>query len=113
MSIVMILLLFVVASIPSVSSLERPEVEYRIFQFPSNMIPCIDGKTDDWNIVPDMLTMSKAQVCGYLPFATLAISGEVFEVLRGKNLPAGSSECGNPVCCAVASKVLDIMEECT
>ncbi|MFC2063019.1 aspartate aminotransferase family protein [Chloroflexota bacterium] len=66
---------------------------------------------DHWNIIPDMLTMSKAQVCGYLPFATLAISGEVFEVMRGKNLPAGSSECGNPVCCAVASKVLDIMEE--
>jgi taurine--2-oxoglutarate transaminase len=66
---------------------------------------------DHWNIIPDMLTMSKAQVCGYLPFATLAISGEVFEVLKGKYLPAGSSECGNPVCCAVASKVLDIMKE--
>lgn len=26
--------------------------EFKIFQFPSNMIPTIDGETDDWNIVP-------------------------------------------------------------
>jgi len=26
--------------------------EFKIFQFPRNMIPRIDGKTDDWNMVP-------------------------------------------------------------
>jgi hypothetical protein len=26
--------------------------EFKIFQFPSNMVPTIDGKKDDWNIVP-------------------------------------------------------------
>ncbi|MFC1691952.1 PKD domain-containing protein [Candidatus Latescibacterota bacterium] len=34
-------------------ALERPDVEFKIFQFPPNMIPRIDGNTDDWNIVPD------------------------------------------------------------
>ena len=34
-------------------ALERPGVEYKIFQFPRNMIPRIDGNTDDWDIVPD------------------------------------------------------------
>ncbi|MCE5249292.1 PKD domain-containing protein [bacterium] len=34
-------------------ALERPGVEYKIFQFPRNMIPRIDGKTDDWDMVPD------------------------------------------------------------
>ncbi len=36
-----------------VFSLERPEVEYKIFQFPADQIPRIDGKTDDWSIVPE------------------------------------------------------------
>ncbi len=32
-------------------ALEREGVEFKIFQFPANMIPTIDGKTDDWRIV--------------------------------------------------------------
>ena len=36
----------------AVVGLERPGVEYRVFQFPKNQIPRIDGKTDDWEIVP-------------------------------------------------------------
>jgi hypothetical protein len=32
-------------------ALERPGVEYKIYQFPQNMIPRIDGKTDDWDMV--------------------------------------------------------------
>jgi len=39
------------ASLP-VSALERPDVEFKIFQFPRTMIPRIDGETDDWDIVP-------------------------------------------------------------
>ena len=33
--------------------LERPDVEFQVFQFPANQIPRIDGETDDWcyNIV--------------------------------------------------------------
>tara|TARA_Y100000588_G_scaffold80679_1_gene84831 strand:- start:31 stop:1098 length:1068 start_codon:yes stop_codon:yes gene_type:complete len=33
-------------------ALERPDKEFAIFQFPPNMIPRIDGQTDDWEIVP-------------------------------------------------------------
>lgn len=35
---------------------------YKIFQFPANKIPCIDGKTDDWNIVPDDYTVGMDQL---------------------------------------------------
>ena len=34
-------------------ALERPDTEYKIFQFPSTMIPRIDGDAADWDIVPD------------------------------------------------------------
>ena len=66
---------------------------------------------DNWNVVPDIMTMSKAIVAAYLPFGAVAVSGEIFNTLRGHMLPVGSSESGNPICCAVASKVLDIMRD--
>jgi hypothetical protein len=33
-------------------ALGRPDVEFKIFQFPQNMIPRIDGDISDWDIVP-------------------------------------------------------------
>ena len=51
--------------------LERPDVEFRIFQFPPNMIPTVDGKTDDWKIVGDEYGIGSDQlsdtVCGKGP----------------------------------------------
>jgi hypothetical protein len=35
------------------AALERPGVEFKVFQFPADQIPRIDGKTDDWAMVPD------------------------------------------------------------
>jgi len=32
--------------------LARPGVEYKIFQFPADKIPRIDGNADDWAMVP-------------------------------------------------------------
>lgn len=34
-------------------ALERPGVEFKIFQFPADQIPRIDGDASDWAIVPD------------------------------------------------------------
>ncbi|MHB9029881.1 MAG: PKD domain-containing protein [Candidatus Latescibacterota bacterium] len=44
------------------SALERPDVEFKIFQFPANMIPSIDGKIDDWNIVPEEYAIGSDQL---------------------------------------------------
>ena len=66
---------------------------------------------ENWNVVPDIMTMSKAIVAAYLPFGAVAVSQEIFDALRGQHLNVGSSETGNPICCAVASKVLDVMKE--
>jgi len=33
-------------------ALERPGIEFKVFQFPANQIPRIDGKVDDWAGVP-------------------------------------------------------------
>lgn len=35
------------------AAIERPDVAFKIFQFPADQIPRIDGKADDWSIVPE------------------------------------------------------------
>ena len=45
-----------------VYALERPEVEFGIYQFPSNAIPRIDGETVDWDEVPESYTIGTDQL---------------------------------------------------
>ncbi|MBN1290198.1 MAG: PKD domain-containing protein [Candidatus Latescibacteria bacterium] len=58
LGIVLLVCLFV----PQSYALERPEVEFKIFQFPANMIPRVDGKTDDWVIVPESYVIGTDQL---------------------------------------------------
>lgn len=37
---------------PEIIAFSQEDSTIKVFQFPANMIPCIDGKTNDWNIVP-------------------------------------------------------------
>ena len=43
----------VLLSISPSHALQRTDTEFEIFQFPADMIPRIDGQTDDWAMVPD------------------------------------------------------------
>jgi hypothetical protein len=38
-------------------SLARPDKEFKIFQFPQNQIPRIDGEFSDWKMVPETYTI--------------------------------------------------------
>ncbi len=44
------------------SGLARPDVEYKIFQFPAHKIPRIDGSADDWGIVPESYSIGMDQL---------------------------------------------------
>jgi PKD domain len=44
------------------TALERPGVEFKVFQFPSDKIPRIDGKTDDWTMVPESYAIGSDQL---------------------------------------------------
>ncbi len=48
-----LLLLFNSLFVEEPTGLQRPEVEYKIFQFPPDQIPRIDGDPSDWQMVPD------------------------------------------------------------
>lgn len=43
-------------------ALERPGVEFPVFQFPAGQIPRIDGKTDDWAMVPARYSIGMDQL---------------------------------------------------
>lgn len=55
-------ILVLMATVSFVQALERPGVEFKIFQFPPNMIPVIDGNTDDWKIVGDEYVIGSDQL---------------------------------------------------
>ena len=48
--------------LPAQFGLERPDVTFKIFQFPPDKIPRIDGNTDDWAIVPDSYAIGMDQL---------------------------------------------------
>jgi hypothetical protein len=43
-------------------ALERPDVTFKVFQFPADKIPRIDGNTDDWAMVPDSYAIGMDQL---------------------------------------------------
>src|SRR3954449_8640961 len=46
----------------SARALDRPGVTYKIFQFPPDKIPRVDGNPDDWAIVPDEYAIGMDQL---------------------------------------------------
>jgi hypothetical protein len=57
-----ILLCVLLLGIFPARALERPEVTFKVFQFPPNMIPRIDGNDDDWAMVPDSYAIGMDQL---------------------------------------------------
>src|SRR5216684_8825995 len=43
-------------------ALVRPGVEYKIFQFPADKIPRIDGDPSDWSMVPEAYSIGMDQL---------------------------------------------------
>jgi hypothetical protein len=48
--------------VSAAAALERPGVEFKVFQFPANQIPRIDGKSDDWAMVPETYSIGIDQL---------------------------------------------------
>ena len=46
----------------SASALDRPEITFKIFQFPPDKIPRVDGDPSDWDMVPDSYVIDGSQL---------------------------------------------------
>lgn len=66
---------------------------------------------DNWDVKPDIMLMAKGITSGYLPFAAVAINSEVFKRLGdpGVTFSHAYSYSGHPVCCAVATRNMEII----
>lgn len=66
---------------------------------------------DHFGITPDILVTAKGLTSGYAPLGAVMMSREVGDVvMTGHGYPVGYTYSGHPVCCAVASVNLDILE---
>ncbi|WP_422747076.1 aspartate aminotransferase family protein [Mycobacterium sp. WMMD1722] len=67
---------------------------------------------ENWDLRPDILTMSKAITAGFFPLAVVAISGELREKLSASSdaFVHGVTAGGHPAACAAALATLDIYE---
>ena len=45
-----------------VAALEKPDITYQVFQFPTDKIPRIDGDTSDWAMVPESYVIGSDQI---------------------------------------------------
>jgi putrescine aminotransferase len=63
---------------------------------------------DHWDVVPDMMTMSKGITSGYLPFGAVAIGDKVWDGLQGVELMHQYTFSGTPASCAAAIAAVDV-----
>ncbi len=54
--------LIAVSSFPRLLALDRPEITFKVFQFPQDKMPRVDGDTADWDIVPDAYAIKSDQL---------------------------------------------------
>lgn len=54
-------LLFLALFIPALA-LEKPDVTYKVFQFPADKIPRVDGDITDWAMVPESYVIGQDQL---------------------------------------------------
>ena len=63
---------------------------------------------EHWGVKGDMMTMAKGIVNSALPFAAVALSDEVYDVLKDNMLSHGFTYSGHPIAAAASSAALDI-----
>ena len=66
---------------------------------------------DNWNVVPDLITMAKGLTCGYVPLGCVAVSKKISDVLDKQMLYAGLTYNAHPLSCATAIATLQVYKE--
>jgi taurine---2-oxoglutarate transaminase len=66
---------------------------------------------DNWNVVPDMITMAKGLTAGYVPLGAVAISQKIMDVMDKQMLWAGLTYNAHPLACGAAIATLKVYRE--
>jgi taurine--2-oxoglutarate transaminase len=63
---------------------------------------------DNWNVVPDIITMAKGLTSAYLPLGCVALSSRIAHAFDEKPFPGGLTYNGHPMCLAAAVATLKV-----
>jgi len=63
---------------------------------------------DHWDVVPDVIAMSKGITSGYLPFGAVAFNDRIWDGLKGTPLMHQYTFSGAPAPCAAAMAAIDV-----
>ena len=63
---------------------------------------------DHWNVVPDIMTLSKAINSGTLPLGATVVRPEIADYLDNHVYYGGLTQFGNPIACAAAIAAIDV-----
>lgn len=66
---------------------------------------------NNWNVVPDIITMAKGLTCSYIPFGAVAVSGKIAEYFEDHVFAGGLTANSHPVGCAAAVAAIQIYRE--
>jgi 4-aminobutyrate--pyruvate transaminase len=72
--------------------------------------------SETFDLAPDAMALGKGMSAAYLPISAAVVSGEIFDAMKRSSdevgfFAHGSTYSGHPACCAVALKVLDLIDE--
>jgi taurine--2-oxoglutarate transaminase len=66
---------------------------------------------ENWDVVPDILTVAKGINSGYVPLGAMVISGTIADWVRSKPFAGGLTYSGHPLACASAVASIEAFRE--
>lgn len=66
---------------------------------------------ENYDIIPDMVTMAKGLTSGYIPLGAVAVTNEIAEYFDDHVLRTGLTYSGHVLGCAAANACIDVMDE--
>jgi taurine---2-oxoglutarate transaminase len=66
---------------------------------------------DNWDVVPDILTVAKGINSGYVPLGAMIARAPIAEWVRGRYFPGGLTYAGHPLACASAVASIEAFRE--
>lgn len=75
---------------------------------------CRTGKwfgVDNWNVVPDIMTMAKGITQGYIPLGAVVVSDRIGQYFDDKMLWCGLTYSGHPLACACGIATVQVYSE--
>jgi taurine--2-oxoglutarate transaminase len=66
---------------------------------------------DNWDVVPDIITMAKGINSGYIPLGAMSVREPIAEWVRSRYFAGGLTYSGHPLACAVAVASIEAFRE--